>query len=177
MRQRKAWGWEILLAAAVIVGLPFFQTSAGAADFDPLSLRMMTTAGVAMQGLEGTDAKGATALQHWELVNYGATRTVVDPATQLATTVRDRLAALNVCVGVSALNDQAVNGLTVPIGGCLVAYDAISAGFHYDFRNSTSLATITVNPLNAYALALKPGIDTLLGRLIGGSPPTTPDER
>lgn len=146
-----------LLHAAVLLSLLFLVGPSQAADLEYVTFRLSTTTGHAGGETLTSEAIGPVLLEHVELVNWGQTQEA-DGHSE-----RRRYLALTVCGGVAALNDRAANNLVAPVGGCLVGYDMLAVGLHYDFQNSTRLYSLTLNPLTVPA-----ALSGLVGRLFGG---------
>jgi hypothetical protein len=132
-----------------------------AADFQYATLRLASSEGVGLLRANGSTAKGAVILAHTELVNYGNTVQVVDPTTNLPVNQRNRLVAVDYCLGGGAQGGgTGTTTIIVPMGLCLVGYDMVSLGGHYDFANRAMMATISVNLMN-----LPPGMAPLLNTI------------
>lgn len=147
---------RLALGTVWLLGLLFLVGPSQAADLEYATFRLSTTTGHAGGEALTSEAIGAAVLEHVELLNWGA------PVEADGHSERRRYLALTLCGGVAALNDRAENNLVAPIGGCLVGYDLLSAGVHYDFQNSTRLYSLTLNPLT-----VPPALSGLFGRFFG----------
>lgn len=152
---KKLLAWAALaLPAALCLGLSgpaWAQEADDSAQF--LQLTPSLTEGYAFH-VGSLTAAGAVVLAHTELFNYGDWRDRVDPASGEAERYRFRKVAVTACGGAASMNDQAPNGLVIPMGGCVIAYEVASAGYHYEFQNGGQLVTATVDVLKLPAVGV-----------------------